>query len=695
MSILVISEKPSVAASIAAVLGAKERKDGYMQGSGYIVSWCVGHLLGLAEPAAYDEKYEKWRLEDLPISPSVWKYVPAGNTKKQLNVLCGLMKRADVDSVVNACDAGREGELIFRLVYEYAKCIKPMKRLWISSMEESAIRAGFDSLKDGHDYDRLNQAAVCRQKADWLVGMNCTHLFSVLYHAQLRVGRVQTPTLAMIVEREQKIGGFVKEPFYTVEITDGRFIAEHEKVKDKAAAGDICSSVVGKTATVTVVNRQEKSAAAPKLYDLTTLQREANRLFGYTAAQTLDCVQSMYEKKLVTYPRTDSQYLTDEMLPSVPALVRSVAAALPFAVNVGSINAGIVINSAKVSDHHAIIPTPSIPKADTSALPSAERNILHMICTRLIAAVSDKHQYAETVVTVTCAGEVFTARGKTVTREGWKAADAAFLASVGKAPKDTEKSLPNMEEGYRFEAKAAVREGFSAPPKHYTEDLLLAAMETAGAGDMPDDAERKGLGTPATRAAIIESLVKSGLVERKDKNMLPTEKGVSLIKILPESVKSPMLTAEWENHLKRIERGEMSERDFMISINKFVGGLVQTNGRPNPEYAALFPSDHPTGEVVGKCPRCGSDVRESPKGFFCGNRACKFGLWKDNKFFTSQKKTLTIDIARALLKEGRASVSGLVSKKTGKPYGATVLLDDKGDGYPGFKLEFEKRGEKF
>jgi len=698
--ILVISEKPSVAASIAAVLGAKERKDGYIQGNdrspadSYIVSWCVGHLLGLAEPQEYDEKYTRWRLEDLPISPPVWKYEPAASTKKQLKVLCELMKRDDVDSVVNAADAGREGELIFRLVYNHAKCQKPMKRLWISSMEESAIRAGFDALKDGADYDRLYTAAVCRQKADWLVGMNCTRLFSVLYNAQLRVGRVQTPTLAMIVEREGKIKAFTKEPFYVVEITDGRFIAAREAVKDKAAAGDICSSVVGKTATVTAVSRQEKSAAAPKLYDLTSLQREANRLFGYTAQQTLDCVQSMYEKRLVTYPRTDSQYLTDEMLPGVAPLVQNVAAALPFTVSIGIINAGIVINSSKVSDHHAIIPTPSMPKADCSSLPTAEKNILHMICTRLIAAVSDKYQYAETTVTVECAGEMFTARGKTVTREGWKAVDAAFLAGAGKTPKDTDKSLPDMEEGYHFDAKAAVREGFSAPPKHYTEDTLLAAMETAGAGDMlagglrPDDAERKGLGTPATRAAIIENLVKSGLVERKDKNMLPTDKGVNLIKILPESVKSPLLTAEWENHCKRIERGEMSENDFMIAIGKFVSGLIQTNSRPNPEYAALFPSSRPAGEVVGICPRCGADVCESPKGFFCGNRACKFALWKDNRFFSSQKKTLTKDIARALLKEGRAAVTGLVSAKTGKPYDATVLLEDKPDGYPGYQLEF-------
>ncbi|MCL2463415.1 MAG: DNA topoisomerase, partial [Defluviitaleaceae bacterium] len=520
--------------------------------------------------------------------------------------------------------------------------------------------------------------------------LNCTRLFSVLYNAQLRVGRVQTPTLAMIVEREGKIKAFTKEPFYTVEITDGRFVAVREKVKDKKTAEDICSSVVGKPATVTSVSRSEKSNAAPKLYDLTTLQREANRLFGYTAAQTLSCVQNMYEQKLVTYPRTDSQYLTEEMKPGVPALVQSVVGALPFTANVGNINADVVINSAKITDHHAIIPTPSMPTTDTSSLPTAEKNILLMICTRLIAAVSDKYQYAETVVTVECEGEVFTAKGKTVIQDGWKAVDAAFIASVGKTKKDEDKSLPDdLAEGDRFDAKAAVREGFSQPPKHYTEDLLLAAMETAGAEDMPSDAERKGLGTPATRAAIIEGLVKSGLVERKDKNMLPTDKGVNLIKILPESVKSPMLTAEWENNLKRVERGELSDRDMMISINKYVGSLITANSRPNAEFAALFPSNRPAGEAVGRCPRCGAVVSESPKGFFCGNRACKFALWKDNKFFASQKKPLTADIVKALLNGGRAAVTGFISKKTGKPYNATVILEDHPDGYPGFKMEFE------
>jgi len=691
----VIAEKPSVAKSISDVLGAKTRRDGSYEGNGYVVSWCVGHLLGLAEPQDYDEMYKKWRYEDLPIIPKDWKYTANASTKKQLKILCDLMKRPDVDVIINACDAGREGQLIFGLVYDYCDSNKKTKRLWISSMEETAIADGFRNLKDGAEYENLYQSALCRQKADWEVGLNLTRLFSIIYDAQLRVGRVQTPTLAMIVEREAKIAAFVKEPFYVVQITDGRFIAEREKVRDKQTAESICSDVVGKSAVVTSVQRSEKSVSAQKLYDLTTLQREANRLFGYTAAQTLSCVQNMYEQRICTYPRTDSRYLTEDMAAGLPGLVQAVSAVLPFDVNITNINVSQVINNAKVSDHHAIIPTSTMPKADLSALPAAERNILHMITTRLISAVADKHIYAETVVTALCEGETFTAKGKTVIQDGWKTVEQAFAASTGKAKKDEDKSLPELLEGYRFNAKAAVREGFSQPPKHFTEDLLLSAMETAGAEDMPEDAERRGLGTPATRANIIENLVKSGFLVRKDKTLLPTDKGINLIKVLPESVKSPLLTAEWENHLGRIEREEMTADDFMISIGKFVGGLVKTHNTASDEGKALFPSNRQSGEVIGKCPRCKNDITEAPKGFFCTNKSCKFGLFKDSKFFTAKKKTLTKATAKTLLSEGRIFMSGLHSEKTGKSYNATIILDDKGEGYPGFRMEFEnKKGAK-
>ena len=697
MNNLVIAEKPSVAKSLADVLGAKTRRDGSYEGNGYVISWCVGHLLGLAEPQAYDEKFAKWQYKDLPIAPQEWKYTATASTKKQLKILVDLMKRADVGVITNACDSGREGELIFRLVYDHAKSKKPIKRLWISSMEESAITDGFRNLKDGVDYDRLHHSARCRQQADWLVGMNLSRLYSILYNAQLRVGRVQTPTLAMIVEREQKISNFTKEPFYVVEISGGNIKAEREKVKDKTTAEAIRTDCDGKTAVVKSVQRQEKSVSPPKLYDLTTLQREANRQFGYTAAQTLSAVQNLYEQKIVTYPRTDSRFITEDMASGIPSLVQSVAASLPFGVSVGSINTSHVVNNAKVTDHHAIIPTPTMPTANTSALPTAEKNILMMICTRLVAAVSEKHIYAETVITLDCGGEAFTTKGKTIKQNGWKTVEQAFIGSLGKTNKNEEKPLPDLSEGQQFTVNASVREGFSQPPRHFTEDILLQSMETAGAEDMPEDVERKGLGTPATRAAIIENLVKSGLLVRKDKLLLPTEKGVNLIKVLPDSVKSPMLTAEWENHLKRIERGELSADDFMIAINRFVADTVKTNNTVADELKALFPSNNPqggSGEIIGKCPRCRNDITESTKGFFCSDKACKFAFWRNNKFFEAKKKTLTKEIAVALLTEGRIFMSGLHSEKTNKTYNATVILDDKGEGYPNFKMEFEQKEQK-
>jgi len=688
---LVIAEKPSVSKALADVLGAKTRRDGSYEGNGYVISWCVGHLLGLAEPQTYNEKYAKWRYEDLPIAPQSWKYTPAASTKKQLKILVDLMKRKDITTITNACDAGREGELIFRLVYEYAKCKKPIKRLWISSMEESAISDGFNNLKDGGDYDGLFHSAKCRQQADWLVGMNYSRLFSVLYNAQLRVGRVQTPTLAMIVEREDKIANFVKEPFYVVEAT-AEIKAEREKLTDKAAAEAIAAACNGKTADVKSVERKEKSESAPKLYDLTTLQREANRLLGYTAAQTLSAVQNLYEQKIVTYPRTDSRFITEDMAGGIPALVQSVAAGLPFAVSVGGINVPQVVNNAKVTDHHAIIPTPTMPSADISALPTAERNILLMICTRLVSAVSDKHLYAETVITLDCGGEVFTTKGKTITQSGWKAVEQAFFASIGKTKKDEAKPLPELSEGEQFSVNTSVREGFSQPPRHFTEDLLLSSMETAGAEDMPDDAERKGLGTPATRAAIIENLVKSGLLARKDKLLLPTDKGVNLIKILPDTVKSPKLTAEWEHDLKRIEQGDFTADAFMTAINHSVADTVKSHNAVPDELKVLFPSSRPPtggGAVIAECPRCGGGVAETPKGFFCDNKGCKFAIFKESKYFTTKRVTLTKDIALALITKGRIFLKGLHSEKSGKPYNATIILDHSGEGYPSYKMEFE------
>ncbi len=707
---LIVCEKPSVAQAIAAVLGARERGDGCIRGKDWIVTWCVGHLVELAQAAAYEERFAKWRLEDLPILPEHWRYAAAQGKKKQLDILRRLLSDKTVDSVVCATDAGREGELIFRLVYDFCKCTKPVQRLWISSMEDAAIRDGFEKLKPGADYDRLYHAALCRSQADWLIGINSTRLFSCLYSVTLNVGRVQTPTLALLVEREAAIVAFVKTPFYTPVLDLAGFAASGEKREDRAAADAICSACDGKDAVVREIKRQDKNTAPPKLYDLTTLQREANRLFGYTAQQTLDYTQNLYEKKLCTYPRTDSRFLTEDMAPGLPALVSAVAGKLAFlpAELPLPINAGQVINNGKVSDHHAIIPTPTMATASLDGLPAGERNILHLLAVRLLCAVGEKYSHAETVVTMECSGHLFTAKGGAVLREGWKAAEQAFRATFKEKPQEEDADggrLPELFESQAFSSvSASVREGFSSPPKHYTEDTLLSAMESAGAEVMSEEkvncpteareatlgcAERKGLGTPATRAGIIEKLVKSGFVARKNKQLFPTEKGVNLIAILPDTVKSPQLTAEWEHMLGRIERGELADTEFMKGIADMTRGLVSAHAAPDQAHIARFARPAPAS--VGPCPRCGSAVTESKKGFFCSGRDCRFALWRDNKFFAVKKKEITKPIAAALLTEGRVFIKGLYSEKTGKTYDATVVLEDTGQ-YANFKLDFERRG---
>lgn len=696
---LVIAEKPSVAISLAAVLGAKEKKDGYLEGGGYLVSWCFGHLLELAQPDAYGEQYGKWRYEDLPILPESWKYAVPKDKKKQLDLLCRLMKDERVKNVVCATDAGREGELIFRLVYNHAKCKKPMERLWISSMEDEAIRKGFAHLRPGKDYDRLYDAALCRAGADWIVGINATRLFSVLYGATLNVGRVMSPTLALLVKREAEISSFESKPFYVPEIACGGFTASGEKTDDKTAAEAVQKACDGQNARVKSVEKQTKAMQPPKLYDLTTLQREANRLYGYTAQQTLDYLQSLYEKKLATYPRTDNQYLTEDMRGTAGELITWLCGNMPFGkAHTGAPDLKRVTDNAKVTDHHAIIPTMQITKADLSALPAGERDILMLIASRLLCATAKIHEFEAVTAKLSCAGHDFTAKGKTVLQPGWKEIESIFKSGLKqKEEKDDEDAaLPELSEGQTFENVAAsVREGKTAPPKHYTEDTLLSAMETAGAEETPDDAERKGLGTPATRAATLEKLVQTGFVQRKKKQLIPTEKGVNLIAVLPEKIKSPLLTAQWESMLKQVERGEVSADSFMDGIADMSRELVKTNTAPDKRFLSLFPRKDTESEAVGTCPRCGSAVRERQKGFFCENKDCSFALWKDNRFFSSKKKTVTKSIAAALLKEGRVFVSGLYSEKTGKTYDAVVVLDDTGDKYVNFKLEFsDKRGGK-
>ena len=684
---LVIAEKPSVAQSIGAVLGANSRKDGYMEGSGYIVTWCVGHLLELAPAHLYDEKHTRWQYKDLPILPQDWKYIISKGKEKQMKIIGQLMKRAEVKEIIAATDSGREGELIFRLVYEKLRCKKPIKRLWISSMEESAIAKGFENLRNGTDYELLYQSALCRAKADWIVGINATRLFSVLYGQTLNVGRVMTPTLAMIVERQVNISEFKAEPFYIVELHCGDFILSSEKIKDKEIAETLCKSCDGQSIAIEKVEEKEKTEKPPKLYDLTTLQREANRQLGFTANQTLEYIQSLYEKKLVTYPRTDSRYLTEDMKDSIPALVNINAGIFLSQDTNLPINIEQVIDNSKVSDHHGIITTMGIENYDIHSLPFGEKEILKIVAIGLISAVGDNHHYAEAIITANCNETIFTVKGKTILEDGFKSVENLYLKNKKKQAKDDkDKVLPAISQGEVFTAKASIKEGKTSPPKHYTDDTLLSAM--GNANNALEDMGRKGIGTPATRAGILEKLIKTGFAERKGdkkaKHFIPTHKGISLITILPEIIQSPILTAEWEEKLKQIEQGGLSPDEFLQEINEMIESLVRSyeviKGTDN-----LFPSNK---EGIGKCPRCGGNVVENRKGFCCGNKDCGFALWKENKFFTMKKKTLTKEIAIKLLKEGRVKLTGCYSGKTGKTYDAIVILDDNGGKYINFKIEF-------
>ena len=677
---LVIAEKPSVAQGLAAVLGAGQRREGYLEGNGWLVSWCVGHLAELADAAAYDPAYAKWRKEDLPILPEHWKFTISPDKRDQFDTLRTLLRREDVAEVVNACDAGREGELIFRTVYALAGCSKPISRLWISSMEDEAIREGFTHLRPGREYDGLHQAALCRSKADWLVGINATRLFSLLYGCTLNIGRVVSPTLALVVQREAEIATFQPEPFYMVELDcDGLSLAGDRKASKKEAQ-EAAARCQGSAAVVQSVERWEKTEKPPALFDLTTLQREANRTLGYTAQQTLDYLQALYDKKLSTYPRTDSRYLTDDMEAGVPALVEAAASICGVAAP-EAVLAGQVCDSARVSDHHAVVPTASAGKADLEALPIGEREILRLVSLGLLRAVCPPCRSAETCITALCAGDPYTAKWKEVLSPGWKVYAQTADAEAGTGP-------DGLTEGQTLPVAAVkVKAGKTTPPRHYTEDTLLSAMETAGKEDMPEEAERRGIGTPATRAAILEKLVSAGFVERKRAkktvSLLPTPLGTALITVLPEQLQSPMLTAEWEYRLKEVERGTLAPGDFMDGIAAMLRELVETC-RPVEGGAVLFPS---TRETVGRCPRCGGTVTDGRKGFFCENRACGFAIWKDSKWWENKKKKPAKSIVAALLKDGRAQVSGLWSEKTGKTYTATVALTDDGT-RASFRLEF-------
>ena len=672
--------------SYAKVLGATNRQDGYLEGNGYLVSWCVGHLVELAPPNVYDAKYVKWSIADLPILPERWQYLVSASPKKQFGILQKLMHRPDVDSVICATDAGREGELIFRLVYQQAGCKKPVFRLWLSSMEENAIREGFAHLKPSTEYDALYNAALCRERADWMVGINASRLFSCLYNQPLAVGRVMTPVLAMTVVREAAIAAFVPEKFYTVALTlaDGG-TASSKRFAQKADA-ELLLSKCRKEGRVKVqkMERKEKSESPPQLYDLTALQRDANRLLGFTAQQTLDYAQSLYEKRLITYPRTDSRFLTEDMAASLPGLVTDTGRA--FAVEESfPIHVQQVINGSKVTDHHALLPTKSMANADLAALPAGERNVLRLIATRLICAVGEPHRYAETMLTTICAGEEFSAKGKEVLEEGWKAVERKVLADILNRKQELT-VLPNAAENECGILNAELKEGQTSPPKHFTEDTLLHAMETASADSMPEGVERQGIGTPATRAATIEKLVQKGFLERKGnkktKVLLPTDKGKALITVMPEEIQSPEMTADWETKLLQIERGEMEPSEFMTEINTMITELVKNTEMKKGANALM------KNKIIGVCPNCGANVVEREKGWFCESNPCRFVLWKDNAFFKRLGKRLDAHVADKLLRDGRVRLKDCKSAK-GKTYNATVLLSCEADGRSKFSLEFE------
>lgn len=694
---LVIAEKPSVAQSYAKNLSAYKREDGYLEGESCIVSWCLGHLAEYAQPEEYDPKYEKWQFDDLPILPEVWKLKVSKDKKKQFEVIKTLMNRSDVEYLVNGCDAGREGELIFQRVYDLAGCRKPVKRLWISSMEDAAIQKGFQTMKSEEEYKNLCMAAVCRAQADWLIGMNGTRAYTTRYFKRLVVGRVQTPTLAMLAERQERIEHFQKEAFYKVALTDGKLTVVSENIANEEAADLLAALCNGSTAVVTQMKKERKKSFPPKLYDLTSLQREANRYFGYTAKGTLDMLQELYEEKLVTYPRTDSQFVTEDMKDSVEELVGKMPVLLPF-VDYGQLGHGVkrVINNAKVSDHHAILPTKEAVEKGISDLPSDKKNLMMLICQQLVQATGEEYLYEQTDITVKCQEQDFKARGKIPVQMGFKEVEKAFKQLCVKAEpvegKEKETSIPaGYEEGMRlFPVKADKTTHYTSPPKPFNEDTLLAAMETAGNKEFDSETEKKGLGTPATRASIIEKLVSSGYAQRKGKQILPSTEGKELVKVMPEYLKSAVMTAEWENQLLMMEKGQITDTQFMGEITSLVRKILEVCREIPEEERRRFQTER---EVIGKCPVCGCDVFEGKQNFYCSNRQCDFALWKENRFLGSMEKNLDKKMARELLDKACTHVKGLYSKKKDMKFDADLLLTLE-DGKPRFHLEFPKKKKK-
>jgi len=672
---LVIAEKPSVSKSIAKVIGAYRQEDGYLEGGDCVVSWCLGHLAEYAAPEHYDERYENWHFEDLPILPAEWKLLVHSTKKPQFNVLRKLLRSKKFDYVVNACDAGREGEAIFRRVYALAGSKLPIKRLWISSMEDAAIQQGFENLKDGAAYDNLFAASECRAKADWLIGMNGTRAFTKKYGRKQTIGRVQTPTLAMLAERQTKIQNFVKEPYYKVELSGAGVVAVSEQMAQEQDADAMQAVCDGQCAVVGSIECKRVEKKPPKLYDLTTLQREANRYYGMTASQTLQALQELYEEKLVTYPRTDSQFVTEDMRKTVESLV--------LALDGAAADVSCVINNSKVTDHHAILPTMQSVKCSKEKLSETKQRILSLIIWKLLLAVQPPFIYEDVLVTVCCHGRNFTAKYKDVLQPGYTAKPVPFA----EPEKDKDVPLPKkMEQGMVLPVvRAEKKQGFTSPPKVYTEDTLLSAMETAGNKEFEKDTEKKGLGTPATRAAILEKLVSSGYVERKGKQMIPTEDGVAAIRNIPDYLKSASMTAEWENDLLRMERGEIKPHDFMQGIHGLLDKML-ADLRQIPTVAA---APYHNKVSVGNCPVCGNPVHESKLSFCCADRSCKFALWKESRYLANMRKTLDKKMAVDLLKKGRTHVKDFYSVKKDKTFAADLVMRVE-EGRAQYSLEFPK-----
>ena len=693
---LVIAEKPSVAQSYAKNLSAYKKQDGYMEGENCLVSWCLGHLAEYARPEEYDERYAKWQFDDLPIIPEKWKLQVSADKKKQFSVLKDLMNREDIEYLVNGCDAGREGELIFQRVYDLSGCRKPVRRLWISSMEDEAIRNGFHEMKDAGFYSNLCMAAVCRAQADWLIGMNATRAYTTKYYKKLVVGRVQTPTLAMLTERQDRIEHFQKETFYRVELTDGKLVAVSENITNKADAELLAALCDGSEAIITELKREQKKVSPPKLYDLTSLQREANRYFGFTAKKTLDLLQELYEEKLVTYPRTDSRFVTEDMIGTVEELAGKMPLMLPF-VEYGQLGHNIkrVVNNAKVSDHHAILPTKEAVEKGIMDLPVDKKNLMILIGQQVLQAVGEDYLYEQTDVTVNCQKNEFTARGKTAVQMGFKDVEKAFRSHCVKTEKEDSDRQLEIPYGYQkgmqlFSVKAETSIHYTSPPKSFNEDTLLAAMETAGNKEFDENTEKKGLGTSATRASTIEKLVASGYAQRKGKQIIPTAEGRELIRVMPENLKSAGLTAEWENRLLLMERGELNGEQFMDDIVAMLEEILNGCRKIPEEERNRFQT---AKELIGKCPVCGSDIFEGKRNFYCSNRQCDFALWKDNRFLEGMEKKLDKKMAKELLDKACTHIKGLYSKKKDSKFDADLLMTLE-NGKPKFHLEFPKRKHK-